>query len=53
MRECAHIINAEQPRNLGYMQLAVIKVSNCQMAQPRLGKGLAALDQRQTFDTIS
>jgi hypothetical protein len=25
-------MKAEQPRNLGYMQLAVIKVTNCQIA---------------------
>jgi hypothetical protein len=24
MRECTHIVKAEQPRNLGYMQLGVI-----------------------------
>src|SRR5262245_13018802 len=28
MRECAHLMKAEQPRNLGYMQLAVIEVTN-------------------------
>jgi len=28
MRECAHLIKAEQPRNLGYMQLAIIEVTN-------------------------
>ena len=27
MRECTHLVKAEQPRNLGYMQLGVIKVS--------------------------
>jgi hypothetical protein len=26
MRECAHLMKAEQPRNLGYMQLLVIEV---------------------------
>jgi len=25
MRECAHLMKAEQPRNLGHVQLAVIK----------------------------
>jgi hypothetical protein len=28
MRKCTHLIKAEQPRNLGYMQLAVIEVTN-------------------------
>src|SRR5882757_7867840 len=37
MRECTHVVKAEQPRNLGYMQLGVIKVSNCQIA-PQLLK---------------
>src|SRR6516162_5372022 len=37
MRECAHIIKAEQPRDLGYMQLAVIEVTYCQIA-PQLLK---------------
>ena len=37
MRECTHFVKAEQPRNLGYMQLGVIKVSNCQIA-PQLLK---------------
>jgi hypothetical protein len=37
MRECAHLMKAEQPRNLGYMQLAVIKVTDCQIA-PQLLK---------------
>src|SRR6516225_6245429 len=32
MRECAHLMKAEQPRNLGHLQLAVIKVTNCQIA---------------------
>src|SRR6516225_9540032 len=32
MRECAHRMKTEQPRNLGYMQLAVTKVTNCQIA---------------------
>ena len=31
MGECAHLLKAEQPRNLGYMQLAVIKVTNRQV----------------------
>jgi hypothetical protein len=30
-------MKAEQPRNLGYMQLAVIEVANCQIA-PQLLK---------------
>src|SRR6476646_8106240 len=37
MRECTHVVKAEQPRNLGYLQLGVIKVSNCQIA-PQLLK---------------
>ena len=37
MRKCTHFVKAEQPRNLGYMQLGVIKVSNCQVA-PQLLK---------------
>ena len=37
MRECTHFVKAEQPRNLGYMQLGVIKVLNCQIA-PQLLK---------------
>jgi len=37
MRECAHLMKTEQPRNLEYMQLAVIEVTNCQIA-PRLLK---------------
>ena len=32
MRECTHFVKAEQPRNLGYLQLRVIKVSNRQIA---------------------
>src|SRR5262249_48617653 len=28
MRECAHLTKTEQPRNLGYMQLAIIEVTN-------------------------
>src|SRR5262249_15886117 len=32
MRECAHLMKAEQPRDLGYMQFAVIEVTNCQIA---------------------
>src|SRR5262252_4593185 len=32
MRECAHLMKAEQPRDLGYMQLAIIEVTNCQIA---------------------
>ena len=31
MRECTHFAKAEQPRNLGYLQLGVIKVSICQI----------------------
>src|SRR5258708_36486198 len=37
MRECTHLVKAEQPRNLRYMQLAVIKVTNRQIA-PQLLK---------------
>ena len=32
MGERAHVIKAEQPRNLGYMQLAVTEVTNRQIA---------------------
>src|SRR5262245_5173684 len=32
MRECAHLSKAEHPRNLGYMQLAVVEVTNRQIA---------------------
>jgi hypothetical protein len=28
MRECTNLLKTKQPRNLGYMQLAVIKVTN-------------------------
>ena len=28
MRECAHVTKAEQPRNLGYVQLGIIEVTN-------------------------
>src|SRR5436190_1056100 len=45
MRECTHLAKAEQPRNLGYMQLGVIKVSNCQIA-PQL---LKYFSEVQTF----
>src|SRR4029077_13295287 len=31
MRECAHLTKAEQPSNLGYMQLAVIDIMNCEI----------------------
>src|SRR5262249_20756025 len=37
MRECTHLVKTEQPRNLGYMQLAVTKVTNRQIA-PQLLK---------------
>src|SRR5258708_2773688 len=37
VREGAHLMKAEQPRNLGYMQLAVIEVTNRQIA-PQLLK---------------
>src|SRR6516164_875303 len=36
MRERAHLMKTEQPRNLGYMQLAVIEVTNCQIASQLL-----------------
>src|SRR5262249_8339610 len=32
MSECAHLMKAEQPRNLGYMHLAVVEVTNRQIA---------------------
>jgi len=28
MRKCTHFVKAKQPRNLGYMQLTVIEVTN-------------------------
>src|SRR6266545_2114225 len=37
MRECAHLMKAKQPGNFGYMQLAVIEVTNRQIA-PQLLK---------------
>src|SRR6516165_4240179 len=37
MRERAHLMKTEQPRDLGYMQLGVIEVTNCQIA-PQLLK---------------
>src|SRR5260221_9990935 len=37
VRECAHLIKAKQPRNLGYMQLSLIEVTNRQIA-PQLLK---------------
>src|SRR6478672_5439241 len=37
MGERAHLMKAEQPRNLGYMQLAVVEVTNRQIA-PQLLK---------------
>ena len=37
MRECTDLLKAKQPRNLGYMQLAVIKVTNRKIA-PQLMK---------------
>src|SRR5262249_51448404 len=37
MRECAHLTKTEQPRDLGYVQPAVIEVTNCQIA-PQLLK---------------
>jgi hypothetical protein len=40
MRERTHFLKAEQPRNLGYMQLGVIKVPMCQIA-PQLLKYLS------------
>src|SRR5262245_6234449 len=45
MRECAHLTKAKQPRDLGYMQLAVIEVTNRQVA-PQL---LKYLGEVQTF----
>ena len=40
MRECAHLMKAEEPGNFGYMQLAVIEVPNGQIA-PQLLKYLS------------
>jgi hypothetical protein len=37
MRECAHLVKAEEPGNFGYMQLAVIEVTHCQI-MPQLLK---------------
>src|SRR5262249_60631112 len=37
MRECGHLMKAEEPGNFGYMQLAVIEVTNRQIA-PQLLK---------------
>src|SRR5262249_38252315 len=37
MRECAHLTKAKHPRNLGYVQLAIIEVTNRQIA-PKLLK---------------
>jgi hypothetical protein len=37
MRECAHLMKTEQPRNVGYMQLAVIEVTYRQIV-PQLLK---------------
>src|SRR5262245_11169644 len=37
MRERAHLTKTEQPRDLGYVQPAVIEVTNCQIA-PQLLK---------------
>jgi hypothetical protein len=36
MRECAYLSKAEHPRNLGYMQLAVVEVTNRQIASQLL-----------------
>src|SRR5262249_14276895 len=36
MRECAHLSKAEHPRNLGHMQLAVVEVTNRQIASQLL-----------------
>src|SRR5215831_9284358 len=37
MCECAHLMKADQPRNLGHVQLAVIEIPNGQIA-PQLLK---------------
>src|SRR5215472_17508710 len=37
MRECAHLMKTEQPCDLGYVQPAIIEVTNCQIA-PQLLK---------------
>src|SRR5215467_13037944 len=50
MGECAHVIKAEQPRNLGYMQLAVTEVTNRQIA-PQLLKYFSDVRDRGTTDT--
>jgi hypothetical protein len=36
MRECAQLIKPKQPRDLGYMQLAIIEVADCQIASQLL-----------------
>src|SRR5215467_2199817 len=36
MRERADLMKTEQPRDLGYVQLAVIEVTNCQIASQLL-----------------
>src|SRR5262249_29861036 len=43
MRECAHLVKAEQPRNLGYMQLPVMQVTNRQIA-PQLLKDVSEVE---------
>src|SRR5262249_39831783 len=45
MRERADLVKAEQPRDLGHVQLAVIEVTNCQIA-PQL---LKYFSEVQTF----
>src|ERR1700757_17294 len=45
MGECAHLMKTEQPRNFGYMQLAVIEVTNRQIV-PQL---LKYFSEVQTF----
>src|SRR5262245_5537184 len=42
MSECAHLMKAEQPRNLRYMHLAVVEVTNRQIA-PELLKYLTVV----------
>ena len=45
MRECAHLVKAEEPGNFGYMQVAIIEVSDRQIV-PQL---LKYFSEVQTF----
>ena len=43
MRERTHLVKTEQPRDLGYMQLAVIEVTSRQIASQLLKYPFALL----------